>query len=319
MPSAEDLAERAAAGPSGVPVGDFLLDTAVTPDAQLPGRFLADLSEAWRVFYAFGGCTMAVALRAAQAAVARPDLTPQVASALFVAPVHCGPLVVDTEVLRNGRSAAQVTAKLRSAGSPDGQSDVHLTAVFGAPHESRINFIDAVWPADALDLADAVVPPERDEDSNPFSRINYHAQTDFRMAMNGFNFHDPATWEPGPARALTWHRLRNEPLLPDGTYDPISLCAPADILGPAIFAKLGPMSPENPPFLVLSLEITVHFVAPATSGWIMQHTRVPFAANGYADAVVELWDEHHTLVALATQRGHVRPVTFDRSTPDGTA
>jgi uncharacterized protein YcaQ len=43
----------------------------VTADPTVAGRFHADLPDAWRVFYAFGGCSMAIALRAAQAALDR--------------------------------------------------------------------------------------------------------------------------------------------------------------------------------------------------------------------------------------------------------
>jgi len=127
-------------------------------------------------------------------------------------------------------------------------------------------------------------------------------------------------WAPGPARSLSWHRLLKEPRRPDGTIDPVAYCAPADILGPAVFSRLGPLGPDNPPFLVLSLEINVQFVATTTSPWILQHCRVPQAAAGYAYAEVELWDPDRRLIAFATQRGHIRPVAPERfAAPDGTA
>jgi acyl-CoA thioesterase len=64
----------------------------------------------------------------------------------------------------------------------------------------------------------------------------------------------------------------------------------------------------------------VHFVAPTDSAWILQHCRVPQAADGYAYSQVELWDDQQRLVAFATQRGHIRPVAPERfAAPDGTA
>lgn len=299
--------------------GDFARDTAVAPDAAVAGRFHADLPDAWRVFYAFGGCTMAIALRAAQTALGRPDLSPVSASAVFAAPVPCGPMIIDTSVLRAGRSAGQVTAALRSASKEGEAPDVHLTAIFGAAHDTHVSYLDSEWPDDALSIDEAAPPPDAPSDS-PFHNINYHQQTDWRSAQRGMAFRGVDEWIPGPARSMSWHRLLKEPRLPDGTLDPIALCAPADILGPAIFSRIGPLGPDNPPFLVLSLEISVHFVAPTTSPWILQHCRVPQAADGYAYSQVELWDEDRRLVAFATQRGHIRPVAPERfAAPDGTA
>jgi acyl-CoA thioesterase len=303
-----------------VPAGDFARDTEVTPDAEVAGRYHADLSEAWKVFYAFGGCTMAVALRAAQTAVDRPDLRPVSATAMFAAPVPCGPLVIDTNVLRNGRSAAQATAALRGTDHDgDEGADIFLTAIFGGEHENHVGYDDTVWPEDAVDIEDTEPPPPPPEDS-PFRNINYHEQTDWRPALRGMAFRTTDDWVPGPARSLSWHRMLKEPRLPDGTIDPVAYCAPADILGPAIFSRLGPLGPDNPPFLVLSLEISVQFVASTTSPWILQHTRVPQAGKGYAYAEVELWDADRRLVAFANQRGHIRAVSPERfAAPSGTA
>ncbi len=322
MPSAEQLSAQAGANTDAVPVGDFAVDTEVTPDPACPGRFTAELSDAWRVFYAFGGCTMAVALRAAERSLARPDLAPLSATATFVAPVPCGPLVVDTDVLRAGRSGAQVLSRLRSTASAADATDVHLSAVFGQAHPDRLHFLEAEYPADALPVDASIVPvrPDEADDPSPFARINYHHQTEFRMGMAGLDFTDPSRWVPGPARSLTWHRLVKEPRLPDGTIDPISYCVPADILGPAVFAKLGPIGPGNVPFITLSLEIGVQFLAPTTSAWVLQHTRIPHAGDGYAYAYVELWDEDGQLIAIATQRANIRPVSMERfAEPDGTA
>ena len=186
MPTLNNLAERAGTGDEEVPPGDFAVDTAVWPDPTVTGRYHANLSEAWKVFYAFGGCSMAVALRAAQHAVGRPDLTPRLASAVFAAPVKCGPLVVDTEVLRVGRAVAQATAKLRSAGAATGSTDMHLTAVFGRELESSATFVDTEWPADALSVADSIVPMP--------PAFNYAQQVECRIGMPGF---DSPTGTPG--------------------------------------------------------------------------------------------------------------------------
>lgn len=301
-----------------VPAGDFAADTAVTPVPGAPGTFTADLSEAWKVFYAFGGATMAVALRAAQAGLDREDLAPVSATAVYAAPVPCGEMTIDTRILRAGRSAAQVTADLRAGGADEraGETDLHLTAIFGAPHESRLEFCDVTYPEDALPLAESVPPDPMPADS-PFAAINYHHQTEWLPARPGGGFRGEG-WEPGgPARALAWHRLKETPRLADGTVDPIAYCLPADVIGPAIVAKIGPEMATNPPLLMLSLEISLQFVATTTSPWLLQHTRAHHSANGYAWGSVELWGEDRQLLAFGTQRAHVRPVDISRFAPGG--
>jgi acyl-CoA thioesterase len=287
--------------------GDFARDTRVVPDPAMPGRFLGDIPEAWRVIYAFGGVSMAVAVRAAQAAVDRPDLSLLSANAVFCSPVRCAPVEIDTVVLRDGRSAAQATADLRNAGD-DGVA-LHVATTFGHLHETDIEFVEAMFP-DVPQPDDCPVPPERSDD-DPFPDINFHQQTDWRPAsvVDPWN---PDAWEPGhPAEFSSWTRLLVEPRLADGTIDPVALCVPGDMLGPAIGMKRGPAGPgtDTKPFFVLTLEIGLQVCRPLETSWILQHVRAPWAGDGYGLSVLELWDEHGRLVAHATQRARLR--TFD--------
>ena len=82
-------------------------------------------------------------------------------------------------------------------------------------------------------------------------------------------------------------------------------------------AKIGPEMATNPPLLMLSLEISLQFVATTTSPWLLQHTRAHHSANGYAWGSVELWGEDRQLLAFGTQRAHVRPVDISRFAPGG--
>src|SRR5438552_17200845 len=99
------------AGPS-----DLVADTVLTRDADLPGRYHADIPDDWKVMYVFGGVSMYAALRAMREALARPDLDLVTANAIFLAPVPPGPITIDVEVLRDGRTASQVAADLRVDG-----------------------------------------------------------------------------------------------------------------------------------------------------------------------------------------------------------
>src|SRR6476620_9296488 len=112
------------AGPS-----DLVADTVLTPDAEVPGRYHADIPDDWKVVYIFGGVTMYAALRAMREALARPELRLVTANAIFIAPVPPGPVTIDVEVLRDGRTASQMAADLRVPGVETPALRVH--GVFG--------------------------------------------------------------------------------------------------------------------------------------------------------------------------------------------
>ena len=148
--------------------GDALADTALTADPEHPGHYHATVTESWRIFQAFGGITFGIAHRAALEHLHRPDLAPVTASAVFCAPVPPGPVTVEVEVLRNGRTAAQVVADLRVPGR-DGTA-LRLQATFGRPQTHDLTFTDAVFPDDAGSPEDWAPPPPRPDD-DPFGDI----------------------------------------------------------------------------------------------------------------------------------------------------
>lgn len=288
-------------GPEPVPVGDFATDSRVRRHPEVAGRWLGDISEAWKVMYAFGGMSMAVAVRAVEAAVDRPDLSLLSANAVFCSPVRCEPVEVDTRVLRQGRSAAQAVGDLRNTVDGDaGGTALHVAATFGDRREAPIDFVEPTMP-DVPPPEQCAPPPERDDD-DPFGDINFHQQTDWRPATA--DPWDPDQWEPGgPADFSSWTRLLREPRLPDGSLDPVALCIPGDMMGGAIGAKVGP---DGPHFFTLTLEIGLQVLRSWTTGWILQRVRAPWAGDGYGLGLLDLWDEHGRLVAFATQRARLR-------------
>ena len=85
---------------ASVVVSDLGVDTRVELHGEKPHTYRATISNAWNVFYAFGGMTATLALRAAEAAVNRRDMVPLSATAMFCSPVpgrwrskprSCGP------------------------------------------------------------------------------------------------------------------------------------------------------------------------------------------------------------------------------------
>jgi hypothetical protein len=289
-----------------VPAGDFLRDSQVVEDPDRPGWFLGSIPEAWKVLYSFGGMSMAVALRGAERALDRPDLHLLSANAVFSAPVACGPVTIEARPLRSGRTAAQVLSLLHT----DDHDDVALcvTATWGERYpDAPVGYVDVEFPEGAGVPDDHEPPPPRPDDA-PFPVVNFHEQTDWRPAIGNRFWDPPEQWVDGPARFGSWTRLIEAPMLPDGTLDPVSLCIPADTMGPAIGQKLGPErdGEDDINFFTVTLELGLQVLAPARTPWLFQLVRAPHVADGYAMSTVELWDGDRQLVAVGDQRARLR-------------
>jgi acyl-CoA thioesterase len=106
----------------------------------------------------------------------------------------------------------------------------------------------------------------------------------------------------GCARAWEIHVLgavrlaRGEPHL-------LALAVHGDVLGPAVGRGLGP---QPDPFMVLSLEIGIRFIAPPVTSWVLQEIEAWHVGDGYATGPARLWDEAGHLCAIATQTAHLR-------------
>jgi acyl-CoA thioesterase len=287
-------------GAMNVPAGDFVADTQVRARPDVPGRFEGNLPLAWQIVDVFGGITMATTLRAMQAALARPELRIVSASAMFVDRVPCGPVTIDTEVLRSGKSAAQVTGRLRTA--DDGGVALHAHAVFGVDHDVEHGLQDVQFPDVPPPEECDPPPPQPDEenDERPWGHINFHDQNDWRPA-NGI-----APWLPnygkGEPRMCSWVRLVKEPLLEDGTHDPLVLAVYGDQIGTAVGQGLGPVGP----YFTLSLEIALRFIATPTTPWVLQDAEAWHVGNGYATGPTRLWGSDRRLLAIATQTANLR-------------
>jgi acyl-CoA thioesterase len=206
------------------------------------------------------------------------------ANAIFLAPVPPGPITVDVDVLRDGRSASQVAADLRVGGSD--QIALRAHGVFGVSHDVDLRYQDVVCP-EVPRPAD--VPPPPSDRPNPFGEINFHQQTEWRPVS-------PLD-DPGQGRFMSWVRLVN------GDPHLLALAVHGDVLGPAVGRGLGPLSD---PFMVLSLEIGIRFIAPPVTSWVLQEIEAWHVGDGYATGPARLWDEDGKLCAIATQTAHVR-------------
>jgi acyl-CoA thioesterase len=240
-----------------------------------------------------------------QTHLARPDLPLVTANAIFCAPVPCGPITVDVEVLRDGRGAAQVGSNLYVPGT-DGVA-LRTHGVFGRPHDTDLAFRDVEFPCDVTMPDDCDPAPPRPAD-DPWPDINFHQQTDWLPALP---FARPDADRPaGAARFAAWTRLKVEPRMADGSYDMLALAVPSDSIGPAIGQGLGGQGRH---FMSLSLEIGIRFIRPPAGRWVLQHMRCWHCGDGYATGPTELWDEEGNLLAIAQQTAHLRRPNFERA------
>ena len=285
------------------PQGDILRDTTPIPVEGRPGRYSLEVPDAWRVFYAFGGMTMASALRAAEAVLDRPDLRLVSAEATFCQAIPAGPCAIEAEVLRNGKRGAQCHVRMWATDDPTGPvgNDLVVTVVFGQDRPGTWRFDGATFPLDARDPEDCVGRVESPVPT-PFDEVPYHHQTDFRFAVGTPPWLRERTGDP---RTVSWFRFLAPPLREDGTWEPATLAVPGDILGPAVSEGAGTVGEF---FLVMSLQISLQFIAPMRGTWLAQHTRSHHTGDGFARGTAELWSEDHTLVAFATQTAMLQPL-----------
>jgi len=282
--------------PSFMEPSDLARDTAVTKLAVAPGWYTAELSHAWDFRTPSGGTLMTVAMRAMQEELGDLQLRPLSANTHFCSPVPAGPLEVRVEVLRHGGAAAQVRAQLSSTAMPG--PGLEVSATF-ARERDGFELIDtdppAVPPPDACPSIDALAL------APPRIRPPFFHNLETRLAYGQPWF--GTDWQPGPARIGRWFRYRIPQRLADGRFDPLAIPPIADTMPPALIQKLGP---HHPPFSAPSLDLTVHFLEPTTSQWLLTSVHARWARGGYASADVEIWDDQRRLIAFATQTMLIR-------------
>jgi acyl-CoA thioesterase len=260
------------------------------------GRYRAELSDRWNLRpLPQGGIVTAVALRAMQAALGDDDQRLRTSHTTFAAQVAHGPLEVDVEVLRRGRSMSQVRAEVRNPGATRG----HLTiATFGTTR-SGFDLTDGappvVPPPDACRSFRGPLPPGVPTfEPSPF----WDQQIDSRQALG----HPPwEPYEPAGAERASWVRFDEPPIRDDGTLDPLALVVLSDAMPGAVAEGLGPTDRQ---WFGPSVDLTVHLLQECRAGWVLAHNRARHVGDGYASADMHLWEMGGAtprLVAYATQ------------------
>ena len=277
----------------------FLDGTAVQSEGD--GRYRGRIDEVWNLRpLPQGGIVTAIALRAMANELDDPSQRLRVAHTTFAAQVASGPVDIDVELLRRGRSMSHLRAEVRNPGAARG----HLTTgIFGA---SRRGFDftdlepppDIPHPSECLSFRDP--PPQDFED-------DWEPMPFWERILHGREVTGHAPWEeyePGRATVATWYEFDDPPMLDDGTLDPLALAVAVDMMPGAVGEAIG--GPRQSWFAP-SVDLTLHVLDDARSGTMLAHNTARHAGDGYASADMALWDygpeqrDDPRLVAYATQ------------------
>ena len=278
----------------------FADDTKVTRVG--PNRYEAVIREAWNLRpLPQGGIVTALALRAMADTLDHPEQRLRTLHTAFVTQVACGPVAIDVELLRAGRSMSHLRAEVKNVDAARG----HLTtAIFGSTRPG-FAFADLEPPVGVPPPADC--PSYRDPLPDGVEEVAFEPMPFWTELVEGRNAIGHPWWEdyvPDRAERAMWYRFDEPPMLDDGTMDPLAVVILADTMPGAVGEKIGP---QDGNWFAPSIDLTVHMLDDCRSPWLLAHNRARYAGDGYASADMALWDcgldgaDAPRLVAYATQ------------------
>jgi acyl-coenzyme A thioesterase PaaI-like protein len=270
---------------------DSAFDRGTAVEARGDGRYAATLGESWTIGPGRpnGGYLLAVLGRAALARAAAEGADhPHVlaANVQYVSSPSTGPAVVDTEVLRIGRTASQLRARL----VVDGRPAVEALLTTGRLAEGTDPWWGAVPPV-ALPAEEACRRlPSMSPDGEERPSIRDVAAVRFDPACLGFLDGRP----DGSAELRGWFRFAD-----DAPVSPLALLFVVDAFPPATFAlaRTG---------WVPTLDLTAYVRAVPVPGPLRMRFRARVVHDGFVDEVAEVWDAADRLVAQSTQLAAMR-------------
>jgi acyl-coenzyme A thioesterase PaaI-like protein len=267
----------------GVERGLFSAVTTVTP--REPGHFEAEIDPRWTMAgKPNGGYLLAILGRAATQLSVHGHVI--AASAHYLSPPEPGPVQIVTALLRSGRSASQVHARLEQ----DGRACVE--ALITASHLDQ----------DTASYWDLGLPERSRSDYEDCSRLTPRLPNGGRVSiMEQVEVRlDPDSRGFTTGRPSGRGELRGWLALPGGeAFDPASLLFAVDSFPPATFdIELSGWVP--------TLEMTVYVRALPAPGPVRVLQRASLIDAGRVDESCFVWDMSGRLVAQGTQLAGVR-------------
>ena len=250
-----------------------------------PGRFDGVVNPEWTIAgKPNGGYLLAMLARGASAVSRLPDVL--AASAHYLHSPEPGPVLVEAEVLRTGRSACQVRARMSQDDRPCVEALITTSRLeaASAPYWDRgLPEIGAV----AYEDCEGMVPRTPDG-----ARVAMMEQVEVRLepASSGFTTAEPT----GRGELRGWLRL------PGGEpFDPTSLVFAVDAFPPATFdIEFSGWVP--------TLELTVYVRALPAPGPVRVLQRAQLIHGQRVDEACFVWDSTGRPVAQGTQLAGVR-------------
>jgi len=267
----------------------FAKATAVSPCGD--GSYLAELRPEYSIGRRKpnGGYLLACLGRAALAAAAEAGSGHQhviAAGVQYYAALDVGPAVIETQVLRTGRTASQVTAAISAPGESGAAGRLGAQARFTLatlPDGGEPYWGGAEPPA--LPPVAECQPPRRRHRGG--TTVSLDPATSFTITPDG-----PLVTGKGEFRA--WFRDDDTDLV-----DTVGLLYAADSLPPATAGIV--LSGWVP-----TLDLTVYIRALPAPGPLRLRMRAQLIQDGFADEVCEGWDSRGRLVFQSTQLAALR-------------
>lgn len=250
---------------SGLRTGDNTATLELTPD-WLQGRT------------AYGGWQAALAVLAMRQ-VLGPDIPLRSLQANFVGPLGIGTVTARAELLRRGKSASQLEARI----VVDGQTAFTAVGIFGAPRPSQFALAPSapksnreVGSLETRPFIDGVMP-------------SFLAHFDTRWALGGYPFSGAEH-----SAAQIFARLRHENISSEAHL--VMMC---DVIPPSAIAMF------KTPAMISSMNWTLEMVTPLSAetatGWLRFDSEMTAAGDGYAWENASIWGSNGELVALSRQ------------------
>jgi acyl-CoA thioesterase len=264
----------------------FATDTAVTRTEG--GCFAGEVHDGWDIAgNANGGYLLAIAARAMRDASSRPD--PVSITAHYLRPGRPGPVTVDTDVVKEGKTFVSVRANLLDA---EGRPLLSLLGTFGT-------LAPSTEAAAHHELVDAE-PPElpafeecKPRQHAPGITPAFMERVDLRLHPEDSVFAEGQ--RSGSARMRGWFAF------PEGAggerepVDTIGLLQATDAFPPTIF------NVDLPVGWVPTVELTTHVRARPAPGPLRCVFTTRFVTGGYLEEDGEVWDATGRLVAQSRQ------------------
>jgi acyl-CoA thioesterase len=215
------------------------------------------------------------------------------AAATYCSGIPCGPVIVDVQRLKVGKTVGQASAVVRGKGASE--PGLMVMATFADIAEpARQSYAFPAW----------VPPPEQCAPVDPaiWESMPIFNHTEWLQAPVP-KAHEPRH-SPAIARAVEWERMLVAPILPDGRLDTIATTAFfADSLASA--AIHDPALRSGGAYAV-ALDLSVQFFAQPVTPWILKDARIQHESQGFVYGSVELWSQERALLGIAHQRALCR-------------